>query len=61
MFLGLATLGSLFFFAAFSASAYANAADQTIASRTADIDASGQVMQLDAETSLMWKPIVPLA
>ena len=70
--LSLATLGPLFLSTAFSTRAYAAAADATIASRTAEIDGvklhyltagHGPALILlhgYAETSLMWRPIMPV-
>ena len=67
-----ATFALLFLAAGFSAKAYAAAPDDTIASRTAEIDGAklhymtaghGTPLILlhgYAETSLMWKPIIPL-
>ncbi len=69
--LGLAVFGPLFLSAAFSAKAYGEAADSTVASRTAQINGvklhyltAGHGTPLIllhgyAETSLMWKPIIP--
>jgi pimeloyl-ACP methyl ester carboxylesterase len=69
--LGLAVFGSLFFSTASSSKAYGEAADKTIVSRTAEIDGiklhymtAGHGTPLIllhgyAETSLMWKPIIP--
>src|SRR5258708_29320650 len=73
IFLSLATLGPLFVAIAFSASAHAAAAPapEHIASRTSEIDGvklhyltagHGPALILlhgYAETSLMWKPIIP--
>jgi len=68
-FLGLAMLGPVFLF---SSKAYGQATDQTIASRTATIDGAklhyltaGRGTPLIllhgyAETSLMWRPIIPV-
>jgi len=70
-FLSLAALGPLLLSSAFSASAYADGVDETIASRTVEIDGvklhyltagHGPALILlhgYAETSLMWTPIVP--
>jgi pimeloyl-ACP methyl ester carboxylesterase len=70
--LGLAVFGPLFFFTASSSKAYGQAADKTIASRTTEIDGvklhymtAGHGTPLIllhgyAETSLMWKPIIPI-
>jgi pimeloyl-ACP methyl ester carboxylesterase len=70
--LGLAVAGPLFFLAAFSSEAYAQVGDQTIVSRTATIDGvrlhyltAGHGTPLIllhgyAETSLMWRPIIPV-
>jgi pimeloyl-ACP methyl ester carboxylesterase len=70
-FLSLAALGPLLLSSAFSASAYAVGVDETIASRTVEIDGvklhyltagHGPALILlhgYAETSLMWTPIVP--
>ena len=72
LFLGLAVLGPLFFSTASSSKAYGEAADETIVSRTAEIDGvklhymtAGHGTPLIlfhgyAETSLMWKPIIPV-
>ena len=72
LFLGLAVFGPLFFSTASSSKAYGEAADETIVSRTAEIDGiklhymtAGQGTPLIllhgyAETSLMWKPIIPV-
>jgi pimeloyl-ACP methyl ester carboxylesterase len=69
--LGLALFGSLFLSTTSSVKAYARATDKTIASRTAEIDGAklyymtaghGTPLILlhgYAETSLMWKPIIP--
>src|SRR6202140_4169834 len=69
--LNLAALGPLLLSSAFSASAYAVGVDETIASRTVEIDGvklhyltagHGPALILlhgYAETSLMWRPIVP--
>jgi pimeloyl-ACP methyl ester carboxylesterase len=71
LFLGLAVLGPLLLPAIFFSHAYGQASDSTIASRTADIDGvklhyltagHGSPLLLlhgYAETSLMWKPIIP--
>ena len=68
----LVALGLLFLPAGFSARVSANAADQTIASRTAEVKGvklhyltagKGPALILlhgYAETSLMWKPIIPV-
>jgi len=68
----LAVLGLLFFFASFSATAYAETPDKTFVSRTAEIDGiklhyttggHGPALILlhgYAETSRMWTPILPL-
>jgi len=70
-FLGLALFGPLFVSIAFSAKAYGTPADTTVASRTAEINGvklhyltAGHGTPLIllhgyAETSLMWKPIIP--
>src|ERR1700730_15365481 len=70
-FLSMATLGPLFLSSTFSTSAYAAASDEAIASRAADIDGvklhyftagHGPALILlhgYAETSLMWRPIIP--
>jgi pimeloyl-ACP methyl ester carboxylesterase len=70
--LGLAVLGPLLFSTAFSSKAYAETADKTIASRTADLDGvklhyltagHGTPLLLlhgYTQTSQMWKPIIPL-
>jgi pimeloyl-ACP methyl ester carboxylesterase len=70
--LGLAVLGPLFLFTPFSSRAHGQAADGTIVSRTAQVDGSklhyltaghGTPLILlhgYAETSLMWRPIIPL-
>src|SRR2546425_8902511 len=72
LFLGLAVLGPLFFSTASSSKAYGEATDETIVSRTAEIDGvklhymtAGHGTPLIlfhgyAETSLMWKPIIPV-
>ena len=72
LFLGLAVFGPLFFCTASSSKAYGEAADETIVSRTAEIDGiklhymtAGHGTPLIlfhgyAETSLMWKPIIPV-
>src|SRR6202140_3224558 len=69
--LNLAALGPLLLSSAFSASAYAVGVDETIASRTVEIDGvklhyltagHGPALILlhgYAETSLMWRPIIP--
>ena len=69
--LGLAVFGPLFLFTASSSKAYGQATDKTIVSRTAEIDGvklhymtAGHGTPLIllhgyAETSLMWKPIIP--
>src|SRR6202051_967048 len=69
--LNLAALGPLLLSFAFSASAYAAGVDETIASRTVEIDGvklhyltagHGPALILlhgYAETSLMWRPIIP--
>src|SRR6202162_900021 len=71
-FLILAAPGPLLLFSAFSASAYAVGVDETIASRTVEIDGvklhyltvgHGPALILlhgYAETSLMWRPIIPV-
>ena len=68
----LAVPGLLFFFASFSAAAYADAQDKTFVSRTGEIDGvklhyttggHGPALILlhgYAETSRMWTPILPL-
>jgi len=68
---GLTVFGSLLLAVSFSSAAYGQAADKTIASRSAEIDGAkihyltaGQGTTLIllhgyAETSLMWKPIIP--
>ena len=70
--LPLAVLGALSLSTAFSSKVYAQAADKTIVSRTAEIDGAklhymtaghGAPLILlhgYAETSLMWKPIIPV-
>ena len=70
-FLILAAPGPLLLFSAFSASAYAVGVDETIASRTVEIDGvklhyltagHGPALILlhgYAETSLMWRPMIP--
>jgi pimeloyl-ACP methyl ester carboxylesterase len=70
--LGLAVFGPLFLLTAPSAEAYPQATDETIVSRTAEIDGAklhfmtaghGTALILlhgYAETSLMWKPIIPV-
>jgi pimeloyl-ACP methyl ester carboxylesterase len=72
LFLSLAMLGPVLLSSAFSTRAYAAASDETIASRTAEIDGvklhyltagHGPALILlhgYAETSLMWKPIIPV-
>src|SRR6202521_5891870 len=72
LFQTLAGPGLLFFFASFSAAAYADAQDKTFVSRTAEIDGAklhyttgghGPALILlhgYAETSRMWTPILPL-
>ncbi len=72
LFLGLAVFGPLVFSTASSSKAYGEAADETIVSRTAEIDGiklhymtAGHGTPLIlfhgyAETSLMWKPIIPV-
>ena len=72
LFLGLATFGPFFLSTTFSPKAYGEAADKTIASRFAEIGGvklhyltGGHGTPLIllhgyAETSLMWKPIIPL-
>jgi len=69
--LGLAVLGSLFFFFSTSPRAYGDAKDATIASRSAEINGvklhyltagHGPALVLlhgYAESSLMWRPIIP--
>ncbi len=71
LFLRLATLGPLFLSITFATSAYAAAADEPIASRTAETDGvklhyltAGQgpaliLLHGYAETALMWRPIIP--
>src|SRR6202040_2666018 len=71
-FLRVAAFGPLLLSSAFSTKAYAAAADETIASRTASIDGvklhyltagHGTALILlhgYAETSLMWQPIIPV-
>jgi len=71
LFFGLAGLGPLLLSPAFSSSAYGQAADRTIVSRTAEINGvklhyltAGHGVPLVllhgyAETSLMWRPIIP--
>src|SRR3984893_8237335 len=71
VFLIQAALGPLLLSSAFSASAYAVGVDETIASRTVEIDGvklhyltaghGPALIRLHgyAETSLMWKPIIP--
>jgi len=68
----LAVFGPLLFFTAFSSKTYAQAADEKIVSRTAEIDGvklhymtAGHGTPLIllhgyAETSRMWKPIIPV-
>src|SRR6202790_466214 len=70
-FLSLAALGPLLLSSAFAASAYAVGVDKTIASRTVEIDGvnlhyltagHGPALILlhgYAETSLMWRPLIP--
>jgi pimeloyl-ACP methyl ester carboxylesterase len=70
--LSLTVFGLLFLSTGFSTKAYADAAEETIASRTAEIDGvklhymtAGRGTPLIllhgyAETSLMWKPIIPV-
>src|ERR1700686_1673540 len=70
-FLSLVALGPLLLSSAFSASAYAVGVDETIASRTVEIDGvklhfltagHGPALILlhgYAETSLMWRPMIP--
>jgi pimeloyl-ACP methyl ester carboxylesterase len=72
LFLGFAVFGQLVFPTVFSASAYAQAADKAINSRTAEVDGvklhyltAGHGAPLIllhgyAETSRMWRPIMPL-
>src|SRR5712692_7302648 len=72
LFLSLAVFGPLFFCTASSSKAYGEAADETIVSRIAEIDGiklhymtAGHGTPLIlfhgyAETSLMWKPIIPV-
>ena len=69
--LGVAVVGPLFLFPAFSSKASGQVTDETIRTRTAEIDGAklhymmageGTVLILlhgYAETSLMWKPIIP--
>ncbi len=69
---GLALFAPLFLFSASSSNAYGQAADEAIVSRTAEIDGvklhyltAGHGTPLVllhgyAETSLMWKPIIPV-
>ena len=69
---GLAVLGPIFFFAAFPSNALGQATSATIVSRTAQVDGAklhyltaghGSPLILlhgYAETSLMWKPIMPV-
>jgi pimeloyl-ACP methyl ester carboxylesterase len=71
LFFGLAGLGPLLLSPAFSSSAYGQAADKTIVSRTSEINGvklhyltAGHGVPLVllhgyAETSLMWRPIIP--
>jgi len=71
LFLGLVAFGPLFLFIASSLSVYGQAADQSIVSRTAEVDGvklhymtagHGPALVLlhgYAETSRMWKPIIP--
>jgi pimeloyl-ACP methyl ester carboxylesterase len=71
LFLGLVALGPLFLFIASSPSVYGQAADQSIVSRTAEVDGvklhymtagHGPALVLlhgYAETSRMWRPIIP--
>src|SRR5260370_11832768 len=71
VFLSLAALGPLLLSSAFSASSYAVGVDETIASRTVEINGvklhyltagHGPALILlhgYAETSLMWRPIIP--
>jgi pimeloyl-ACP methyl ester carboxylesterase len=71
-FLGLTVLGPIFLASVFSSRAYGQVADKTIVSRTAEIDGvklhymtagHGTFLILlhgYAETSLMWKPIIPV-
>ncbi len=71
LFFGLAGLGPLLLSPAFSSSAYGQAADKIIVSRTAEINGvklhyltAGHGVPLVllhgyAETSLMWRPIIP--
>ena len=70
--LGLAVVGLFLLPAGFSPKAHANASDEAVASRTAEINGlklhymtAGRGMPLIllhgyAETSLMWKPIIPV-
>lgn len=72
LFLGLVVFGPLFFSAVLSSDAYGQATEGTIVSRTAEIDGvklhymtagHGTALILlhgYAETSLMWKPIIPM-
>src|ERR1700726_1335946 len=69
---GLAQFAPLFLFSASSSNAHGQAADEAIVARTAEIDGvklhymtAGQGTPLVllhgyAETSLMWKPIIPV-
>ena len=70
--LGLAVFGSLFLFTASPSKAYGRATDATIVSRTAKVDGitlhyltAGRgtpviLLHGYAETSLMWRPIIPV-
>src|SRR5579864_566576 len=70
--LGMAVFGPLFLSAAFSSKVYGQATDKTIVSRTAEVDGAklhymtaghGTPLILlhgYAETSLMWRPIIPV-
>jgi pimeloyl-ACP methyl ester carboxylesterase len=70
--LGLAVFGLLFLSTGLSTRAYAGAPDETIGSRTAEIDGAKLHYMIAghgtplillhgyAETSLMWKPIIPV-
>src|SRR5207245_2857520 len=70
--LGLAGFGALLLFTAYASKVYGVAADETIVSRTAGINVvklhyltAGHVaplmlLHVHAETSLMWKPIIPV-
>jgi pimeloyl-ACP methyl ester carboxylesterase len=72
LFLGLAVFGLLLLPSGFSTKAWPGAPDETIASRTAEIDGvklhyltaghgtSLILLRGYAETSRMWKPIIPL-